>query len=236
MFFDNVKTLYAICTNSPIRIVLDLEKSFVKKPPAKIFIEKVSASPEEDYENYFVDKTFYLHRITKKQRAVFIPGKDIDSELYFDFYRQHLAESKICAYCGITGAVLEKEHILPKSHGFHMNKKNKVLACALCNRIKDDRCLGKWMVDEMHNPSISNEQWNNWFSWISNLIQYSGKFLNPAILQEWYSYFPPPMPLPMVAATDAADSSSPSSSSSSSSFSSSCSSTFSMDTLIAIDL
>jgi len=71
-----------------------------------------------------------------------------------------------------------------------MNKKNKALACATCNRIKDNRCLGRWMFEERLNPETSEEQWMNWFSWISNLIIHSGNFLNPMILHEWHSYFP----------------------------------------------
>lgn len=196
MFWKHVKVLYSICSNTPIRIILDLDKSMMKHPPSFIEIENVSlTSKDESDENYFVDGTFLLHRITKKKRAVFIPESDIKSELYFDFYRQHLAESRTCAYCGISPAsVLEKEHILPKSYGFAMSKKNKVLACALCNRIKDNRCLGRWMFEEQSNPSISHDQWLNWFTWISNLIHHSGKFLNPIITQEWFSYFPPPLP------------------------------------------
>jgi len=166
-----------------------LEKSFLKNPPNIIEIEDDKLD-ETVPEKYFVDSTFLLHRITKKSRAVFIPASDIKSELYFDFYRQHLAETRTCAYCGIVATCLEKEHILPKSYGYAMNKKNKALACATCNRIKDNRCLGRWMFEERLNPETSEEQWMNWFSWISNLIIHSGNFLNPMILHEWHSYFP----------------------------------------------
>jgi len=39
MFFDHVKVLYTICSNTSVRIIIDLEKSFLKNPPNIIEIE-----------------------------------------------------------------------------------------------------------------------------------------------------------------------------------------------------
>jgi hypothetical protein len=173
MDFENVKKIYVvIATENPSRIILDLEKSSVKTPPLSIS----ASSP------------YLLHRITKKFRAVFIPEMDIDSELYFDFHRQQLAENKICAYCGVISPILEKEHVLPKSLGFHMNKKNKVLSCQECNRQKNNRGLGQWIFEERFNPETSKEKWTKWYQNISTLIERSGKFLNILIVTEWNMY------------------------------------------------
>lgn len=177
MDLDTVKQIYVvITTENPSRIILDLEKSTQKSPPFSIFSTSLVSS-------------YLLHRITKKYRAVFIPEKDIDSELYFDFHRQQLAENKICAYCGTISSVLEKEHVLPKSLGFHMNKKNKVLSCPDCNRQKNNRCLGQWIFEESRNPETSKEKWIKWYQNISTLIERSGKFLNVRITDEWKTYF-----------------------------------------------
>lgn len=183
MLFDHVKVLFFVCMDNKKRIILDLSKSYMKCPPDKI-----------EYNNDLEEKkdtmiTYCIHRITKKSKVVYIsiPSK----ECYFDFYRHYLLEGKICAYCGKTECVLEKEHIIPKSCGFHMTRENKVLACAQCNRQKDNRCLGKWMFDEMNDGRVSKDEWLNKYCWISTLVARSGTFLNPLILDEWYFYFPP---------------------------------------------
>jgi hypothetical protein len=180
--YSNVDKLFSVCSNNPKRILLDLERSIVKDPPTTIMDVDAMMIPEKK-------ENFILLRITKKHKAVFVPESVIKSEVYFDFYRQNLAEKKICAYCGEC-AFLTKEHILPKSFGYTMNKKNKVMVCASCNRRKDNRCLGQWLMDEIGNPFISKRQWIVWFENVNRLIACSKDFLHPDIMFEWYSFFP----------------------------------------------
>jgi hypothetical protein len=49
-----------------------------------------------------------------------------------------------CAYCGVSGARLEKEHVVPISRGGSHTKSNVVPACRSCNASKNHRTVEEW--------------------------------------------------------------------------------------------
>jgi hypothetical protein len=61
-------------------------------------------------------------------------------------WRERLVEFEhCCAYCGVRGQRLEKDHIIPIArHGSH-TKSNVVPACRSCNASKCHRTLSEWL-------------------------------------------------------------------------------------------
>lgn len=49
-----------------------------------------------------------------------------------------------CQYCGVRGARLECDHVVPVSKGGHHGEDNLVTACFDCNRSKRDKSLDEW--------------------------------------------------------------------------------------------
>jgi 5-methylcytosine-specific restriction endonuclease McrA len=65
--------------------------------------------------------------------------------------REYLLEKwgRQCAYCGVSGAPLEVEHIVPKSKGGSNRVSNLTLACTSCNQAK-----GNQTAEEFGFPNI----------------------------------------------------------------------------------
>ena len=49
-----------------------------------------------------------------------------------------------CTYCGISGVVLETDHIIPKSRGGDNSATNLTPACRQCNNRKGANMLAEW--------------------------------------------------------------------------------------------
>jgi 5-methylcytosine-specific restriction endonuclease McrA len=64
--------------------------------------------------------------------------------------REYLLEkwNRTCAYCGKSDTPLQIEHIVPKSRGGSDRMSNQTLACAPCNRRKDNRPVEVFLKDK----------------------------------------------------------------------------------------
>lgn len=57
---------------------------------------------------------------------------------------------RACVYCGVTDVPLQVEHIVPKSRGGSDRVSNLALACAPCNRKKNNRTAAEFGYPEIH--------------------------------------------------------------------------------------
>jgi 5-methylcytosine-specific restriction endonuclease McrA len=55
-----------------------------------------------------------------------------------------------CAYCGVGGARLEMDHVIPLARGGRHAIGNVLPACPTCNRSKWDRLLVEWRHALLH--------------------------------------------------------------------------------------
>jgi 5-methylcytosine-specific restriction endonuclease McrA len=64
-----------------------------------------------------------------------------------------------CAYCGISGQPLQKDHVVPLSRGGLDIPQNVVPACHDCNLSKGDKALRYWMVSCGYHYELFILQW-----------------------------------------------------------------------------
>ena len=85
-----------------------------------------------------------------------------------------------CGYCltpqGISGAVLEIDHIIPEASGGLTVEDNLWLACASCNRYKGSRIVVRDPISgeqaSLFNPR--QHRWRDHFSWSDEGIEIVG--------------------------------------------------------------
>lgn len=95
------------------------------------------------------------HRAADSRRRARLAGVEVN-----DFTAAHwdelLAEhSHSCAYCGVTGVPLERDHVIALSKGGPHTKSNIVPACRACNGSKNARDLDEWLADTGRTLTIA---------------------------------------------------------------------------------
>lgn len=81
----------------------------------------------------------------------------------FQYRKKSFIESKLevveCGYCGvqIPKKSLTRDHVKPRSHGFHL-KGNCIMCCRFCNSRKADWNIEEWLKKEStENPSYFHQ-------------------------------------------------------------------------------
>jgi 5-methylcytosine-specific restriction endonuclease McrA len=88
---------------------------------------------------------------TKKMQNAEISGVEYQQgELAGYEVREYLLEkfNRLCAYCGVTDARLEIDHIHPRSKGGSDRVSNLVLACHSCNQAKSNQDIKDFLFDK----------------------------------------------------------------------------------------
>ncbi len=77
----------------------------------------------------------------RRARKLNAPIVDLTLRDWKEILREH---NNCCAYCGVTGVRLEREHVVPLTRGGSHTKSNIVPACRTCNASKNSRTPQEW--------------------------------------------------------------------------------------------
>jgi hypothetical protein len=77
----------------------------------------------------------------RRARKLGAPVVDFTETQWLELLEEH---GHSCAYCGITGVKLERDHVIPLTRGGSDTKSNIAPACRTCNSSKNHRTVEEW--------------------------------------------------------------------------------------------